>query len=131
MLNGVPEKVYVVPDVTVGHVVPNWAPFTINFKLEKYEPFATILTLLTFTPSAEEAVKAYEPTFWLDTPGETVWPPNAVFWPTVMLELASDKALPVAGPDELNWLEIWPCKLLDSWRSEAVTVENPAGEAND
>ena len=92
--------------------MPNCVPFTITLRFWKYAPLAWTLTLETVTPSAEDAVKAYELIFWPVTPAEITALPKALFTEGTKLELESDKALPVA-PDELaDALEIKPNKLL-------------------
>ena len=49
------------------------------------------LTVFTFTPSAEEALNAYEPILTPVVPAETFWVPKALFCDTVKLELTSVK----------------------------------------
>src|SRR5258708_2124158 len=71
-----------------------------------------MLTLETFTPSAEAALNEYEPIFWLDVFLATFCVPSAVFCVTVKLELESDKLLPFAAPELPVWLEVNPCKLV-------------------
>ncbi len=90
----------------------------------KRVPFTVTVTVLTFTPSAEAAVRAYEPISWFARTLRQALGAKAVFCAAVKLEFESVRALPFA-PDELSdWLEIWPCKLFwpDSESKFAVTV---------
>jgi hypothetical protein len=127
-LNGVPEKVYV-PALTVGWVVPNCTPFTKSFKFWSEEAVKPVLgrlmlTVETFTPSAVEAVSAYDPISWPVEFFDKTCVPKLVFCVTVRLEFESVKALPLAPDESADWLEIWPCKLLlpVSFKRFAVTV---------
>jgi hypothetical protein len=98
MLNGEPENVYV-PAETVGWVVPNWAPLTISFKFCKLPAlnvpfvFAVMLTVFTFTPSAEAAVRAYEPISWLVEPFDKPCVPRPLFCVAVNSLVESERAL--------------------------------------
>src|SRR5947209_6453147 len=91
-------------------VVPNWLPPIMSFRFWKFALFAWTLTVETFTPSAEEAVRANEPMRWFETPFATFWLPSALFCAVVRLEAASARELPVTAPEEFVWLEVRPCK---------------------
>jgi len=87
-------------------------------------PFAWIVRLFTFTPSAEAAWNVYEPIFWLVTPAEMFCVPKALLTDVVKLEFERDNELPVAPPELLVWLEItpWRFAVVDSASNAAVTV---------
>ncbi len=78
--------------------------------------------LLTVTPSAEEAVKAYEPTFLFLEFAEMVCPPKALFAATVRLDETKLNALPFEEALEAIWLEVKPCKLFVLPVKTPVTV---------
>src|SRR3989344_3313654 len=64
------------------------------------------------TPSAEEAVNAYEPILRFDAPPERVTEPIALFFASVKLVAASVSALPLTDPLEAVDADVSPCKLL-------------------
>jgi len=75
-----------------------------------------------FTPSAEEAVKEYEPISRFETPAEMLWLPKALFAAAESDEAASVKAEPCAPEVLPIWLEIKPCKLFEPCKIAPVTV---------
>ncbi len=73
--------------------------------------FVPILRLLIVTPSACDAVKAYEPIFWLIEFVDKVCAPSELSCVTVKLDCESVKELPEAPEVAPSLLEIMPCKL--------------------
>ena len=85
-----------------------------------------MLKLFTRTPSAEEAVNAYELIFRPAAPPERVTVPIALFRAIVKLEAAKVNALPLTDALEAVDAEVWPCKLLVLPVKMPVTFENAA-----